>query len=111
MHTTPVVIQTMLHIYSCPQSLRDVPAVKESLHRLRKHGLIESVNEGSGYQCTERGLAWINILLETPLPTSAFLDPRNGQTVSTKRSGSLCCLLPTPLTDAEVPVVEFDDEV
>jgi len=85
MRTTPMMIQTMLHIYGCPQPLRDVPAVAQSLNRLNDNGLIEEFDmpkESCGYRCTDRGLAWINMLLETPLPTAAFLDPRNNEAVS-----------------------------
>jgi len=110
MRTTPVVIQTMLHIYSCPQYLRNVPAVTESLFRLCRQKLIEPVNEDSGYRCTDRGLCWVNMLLDTPLPTEAFLDPRNNQAVSPQFRGS-ANLLPSAITDVEVPVDPSDSDL
>jgi len=109
MRTTPVVIQTMLHIYSCPQPLRDAPAVREALYRLREHGLIEfivSANVSRGHRCTIRGLCWVNMLLGTPLPTSAFLDPRNNEAVSAEfRDAGPGVLM--PITDPEVPVTDI----
>lgn len=107
MRTTPVVVQTMLHIYSCPQPLRDVPAVAEPLGRLREYGLIESINEDSGYRCTDRGLCWVNMLLDTPLPMPAYLDPRTNEAVSAEFLVGPG--VPMAITDIEVPVVSIHD--
>ena len=95
MHITPVVIETMLRIYYySPESLRKTPAGTESLHRLRKYGLIELlVDDESGcYQCTKRGLCWVNMLLDTPLPISGFVDPRHiHRVVAVKPADSVSC--------------------
>lgn len=103
MRVTPVIVQTMLHIYGCPQPLRDVPAVSKATYTLGQYGLIESVNEDSGYRCTDRGLCWVNMLLGTPLPIEAYLDPRNGEAVSPQFRGGANAPPPV-LTDGEGPV-------
>jgi len=108
--SSPVVIQTMLHIYCVCEPLRDTPAVRDSLFGLTRDGLIRDDDErASSYRCTELGLGWITMLLSTPFPIVAFLDPRDGKPVP-KTSQEIAVGTPTTLTDASVKWSELADD-
>lgn len=83
MNTTPVVIVTMLECYylGSPQQhfdRRATPAQTEALASLAHHGLIDG-----SLRATEAGVAWIKMLLATPLPVkmTGFYDPRTDQLI------------------------------
>lgn len=72
---TPLQIVMMLHYYAIaePYAMRQPehatsPAVKEQRMALLHSDMLELDNSPSGYAVTPRGLAYIEALLEVPLP-------------------------------------------
>ena len=68
-------------------------AQRESLHKLLFEGLIRETKLGANlertYRATNKGKAWIEMILNTPLPvrTAYYEDPRTGEPV--KHNGVL----------------------
>lgn len=56
----------------------DAPAVQEGIIRFLKDGILATDNrpDGSGYQTTERGQKWLEMILSTPYPEHVWVDPR-----------------------------------
>lgn len=70
-----------------PQRWASAP-VQEFAQELVEAKLIEVINRDPdtsipmGWITTDRGSAWLKMLLATPLPVSAFMDPRNGEVIA-----------------------------
>ena len=73
--TTPNDIDVMLHYYASPtiHPRADAPAVREATEMFVREGLLEP--EGSHhYNATDKGAAWISMLLRVPFPRVAWAD-------------------------------------
>lgn len=73
---TPYDIRMMLHFYSCydrfPQY--DAPIYGERLARLMQDNLVEFIDGVP--RATKLGEAFIELLLQTPIPVAVYVDPR-----------------------------------
>lgn len=60
-----------------PHERHDAPAVSTARLRFLEDGVIEPCDSsGSGYRTTERGRKWLRMILATPYPVQAWIDPR-----------------------------------
>jgi hypothetical protein len=62
---------------------QEAPAQQDLVARFLAEELVVLIDDTRGkkyalYNTTERGRAWIDLLLETPLPVKKWLDPRKG---------------------------------
>jgi len=82
MRFPPLFIEIMLWYYTSPYDYREgdhsAPAVCEFIKRALDLQLIKKriipEEEGSQYEITERGAAWIKALCTTPLPCNCRCD-------------------------------------
>ena len=82
---TPSDITTLIHIHCRTDGLpnHDAPAVIDTILQFSADGIIEPANDRTcGYQTTDRGKALIQLLCQTPLPQTAFIDPRTQETIA-----------------------------
>lgn len=76
-------IEILLH-HHCSKAAftrADAPAYPETLEKLIELNLLEKIEFGF-IQTTERGSAFVDMVLSTPLPEVGFYDPRSGRIVS-----------------------------
>ena len=76
---TPCEIDVLLHYYTTPERHEHdtAGAVVSAISRFIKDGMIQTDSQSaSGYRVTEKGEFFITMLMSTPLPESAFVDPR-----------------------------------
>ena len=82
---TPLKINLLLHIYSiaAPFTHPDKPIYEMAKEEFIHHSLAERSDHGCGYRILPRGVAFVNMILATPLPleSEVFIDPRNGTIV------------------------------
>lgn len=73
--TTPNDIDVMLHYYVSPAKhpREEAPAVREATAKFVRDGLLEPQEEGH-YSATDRGQAWVEMLLRVPFPRKAWVD-------------------------------------
>jgi DNA-binding PadR family transcriptional regulator len=59
------------------------PAVRECIERFRSEGIIEEYSgERRGeFYTTDKGAAWLEIILRTPMPIEAWIDPRTKEVI------------------------------
>jgi len=79
---TPCHLEILMHYYVSPTVYpqHDAPAVIEYTQWLVDNGVLESHLDGeSGYEVTEKGKAWIDLILATPMPVMKWCDPRELQ--------------------------------
>lgn len=77
---TPLKLKVILHCHTdpLPHPRLDAPAVREAIEEFLAAGLIERANGPNEiYRTTERGNAWITMLLVTPYPKRAWIDAQN----------------------------------
>lgn len=81
---TPAFIETLIAIHTRPAPDFTSPTAKGVIALAQNEGLIEdtpasaSASPKKPYQLTERGRVYLQMLLDTPLPTvsTTFADPR-----------------------------------
>ena len=78
---TPLGITVVLHYYTTPEALpnSDAPAVREMVSSLIRDGILGREALGLPF-VTDRGRAWIELLLRTPFPRMAWVD-ENGNDI------------------------------
>ena len=86
MKLSPLKIELLLHIYCKPVPFDHPPAKAygDAKEEFFDRGLIAVDNtKPCGFYLTERGKAFIRLILATPLPehSNVFVDPRTGVTV------------------------------
>lgn len=82
----PNEIDVVMH-YHCrcdPHPRQHAPAVQEAIEFFLREGILDTAppDDGRGYLVTKRGEAWIELILSTPMPESAWVDPRTRQEVA-----------------------------
>lgn len=77
--TSPSDIEVLIHFYVSPEPhpRRHTPAVEDAIAMFEKDEILKRINIGSGYTVTDKGVAWLNMILETPYPEKIWIDPRN----------------------------------
>ncbi len=83
---TPLKINLLLHIYAIAEPFNhpDRPIYEQAKEEFIHHNLAQRSEHGCGYKITKRGVAFVNMILATPMPEEVtdYIDPRTGQTVS-----------------------------
>jgi len=76
MNWSPFDIKMILHFYACADRFpnENAPIYVERLRSLIDHGLIE-YREGIP-RTTELGNAFVDLLMNTPIPAVRYVDPR-----------------------------------
>lgn len=82
---TPLKVNLLLHIYGIASPFTDpnMPIYEKAKEEFIHHSLAERSDYGCGYRILPRGVAFVNMILATPLPleSEVFIDPRNGTIV------------------------------
>ena len=78
---SPSDIEVLIHCHVCPRPHPriDAPAVRDAINRFCDHGIIIYTDENT-YTTTDRGKAWLQMILNTPFPTRAWVD-KNGEVI------------------------------
>jgi hypothetical protein len=76
MLVSPGVIHDLIVVMCFPGGYASVPDGMLAL--LAEMQLIRS-SPSRGYEITERGQKWVNMLIETPLPELKWIDPRTNK--------------------------------
>ena len=79
--TTPSDLDVLLHYHVCPEPhpRAEAPAVRDAIERFMREDILE-FKKGVGFvTTTKRGRLWVEMLLATPPPESAYVDPRTGE--------------------------------
>lgn len=71
-------IGVILHYYTSsePHPRVDAPAVKDAIIKFTRAGILKESDKKGGYEVTERGYAWIDLICLTPYPVQVWIDPR-----------------------------------
>lgn len=81
MHITPYVLELVIH-HHCSYDLFprwEAPLYNPTIDELIAEGILERGDDGAPYHTTEKGKAWIEMLLATPFPEQKWIDPRKKQ--------------------------------
>lgn len=72
----PANIEVLMHYHCTPDThpKAHLDYVTEITDHLLKAGAIESDQSIKSYRTTELGAAWVKLLCNTPIPTTAFVD-------------------------------------
>ena len=72
---TPNELEILMHYYISPKPHPriDAPACQETTQKFMDDGIFE-FNGGDSYLVTEKGQAWIRMILKTPYPIPAYID-------------------------------------
>ena len=78
---TPYELRILLHYYSLPGDPEEIkaPIGPRTLTEFIRAGLIERSPEkidDADWHLTDRGLAYIKLVLDTPFPVMQWVDPR-----------------------------------
>jgi hypothetical protein len=78
MSHSPLEIEVVLHYYHSPEPHPRVnaPAVKEAIQRFVNDGILSAAEGPALLKVTDRGNAWVRMIVETPYPEGAWIDPR-----------------------------------
>lgn len=86
--TTPNDIDVLLHYHVSPtmHERASAPAVQETTERYLREGILvwiddETTRNGGYYKTTERGDAWVEMLLRVPYPRQAWVDETGTEVV------------------------------
>jgi hypothetical protein len=81
MPITPNALDILIHYYVSPKQHPrfDAPAVQESIKEFCQKGILKQNNES--FITTDKGKAWIEMILETPYPIQKFINPLTGQEI------------------------------
>lgn len=75
-HMPPGQISLLLHYHFSPAEPDRNNMTREWTDHFLSNDLIERREDGMGYTTTERGRAFVEMLCNTPLPISKWVDPR-----------------------------------
>lgn len=77
MMMTPNDLEILLHHYVSPCEFprREADAYKKAVKMFLADGVFDHEDDG-GYRVTEKGKAWIVMILSTPMPKLKYCDPR-----------------------------------
>ena len=83
--STPNGISVLLHHHSTttPHPQADAPAVREAVTNLVDGGLLQLSDDPereNGYETTDKGRMYVNMLCDTPWPEQRLVDPRRAAT-------------------------------
>ncbi len=80
---SPLEIELLIHFYACAEDhpRRNAPAVEEAICNFVLDGIFEL--RSNRIQVTEKGRAWLKVILSTEYPSLAWVD-KNGQVIDTK---------------------------
>jgi hypothetical protein len=82
---TPNDLEILIHYYvsPAPHPREEAPAVRESVKMFLTLHVLEVVDYG--FRVTEKGQAWLRLILATPLPVCGkrWIDPRTGEDIIT----------------------------
>jgi hypothetical protein len=75
---TPNDLDILIHYYVCPDIHERyyAPAVMESCREFVQSGIFVSSGEDGIFSVTEKGRAWMELILNTPMPILKWIDPR-----------------------------------
>lgn len=79
MKPSPFLFRLLFDFYALAEDPpnMDYPGVIEATEEFLKMGIIQpSKMEGKKYETSPLGDAWVQMILETPLPEIRFVDPR-----------------------------------
>lgn len=78
---SPNDIEVLIHCYlhSYPHLHIDTPEVRDTINWFRQHGIVDTTGENT-YGTTDKGAAWLQMILNTPFPTEAWVD-ENGEMI------------------------------
>jgi len=81
---TPYELCLLLHTYYSPSEhiSKGSPAYDTAIPKLIDLGVIKPMDEEVYYQTTDLGLAWVILILSTPVPVTGYLDPRNNEVIN-----------------------------
>ena len=72
---SPAYLEILIHCHCVPSPIEDSDAVELFL----RDGIIEPDPRRNGpgmYQTTDKGAAWLEMMLATPYPVNKWIDPR-----------------------------------
>jgi DNA-binding PadR family transcriptional regulator len=77
--TTPNDIEILIHCHCRPEvhPRIDAPAVQETMKRFIVDGIIEQYKTEKYFITTEKGDAWLKLILQVPYPKQAWVDSNN----------------------------------
>lgn len=75
---SPAHLKVLLHIYTTNQkhAAADESWFKDLIGQWERSGIVSQKDDGR-LDCTEKGNAWVDSILATPLPIQMWLDPRS----------------------------------
>ena len=83
---TPNALEVLIHYHTCrsPHPRLEAPAVKDDIHYFVDSGIfvkkdlcnITGPSSQYTYCVTEKGKAWLTMILRTPCPVNRWTDPR-----------------------------------
>jgi hypothetical protein len=86
MNLTPLHLEIMLHAYAHadPVPRSHAPAVQRFVHDLEDEGLLDTQFPLGALhvRATEKGKAFVAMLLNTPMPEQAWVDSRNNELIN-----------------------------
>jgi len=78
---TPNALEILIHYFVCPDPHPrfHAPAVKEAISHFLEEGILESNDslDLGTYSLTDKGGAWLTIILQTPYPKQVWIDQDN----------------------------------
>ena len=80
-HNVPMAIEVLLHYHYSPLSHPQIhaPVVKQAIERFVKDGIfMYDTGKDNQYRLTQKGTAWLNMILNTPYPEQQWIDSRTG---------------------------------
>lgn len=76
---SPLEIELLFHCYVSPERFPRIgaPAVVEALLRFKVDGILQNRGPDTDllFEVTEKGKAWIEMILSTPYPVSVWMSP------------------------------------
>ena len=76
---TPIKLDILLHCHISPTAhpQYDSPAFRVELQNLMEEDIVRSTSKENIFALTQKGEAWLRLILETPMPILQWIDPRN----------------------------------
>lgn len=74
---TPYTLTLLIHIRTSPAKfpLSNTSVYEETINTFKQNKIIKPYTEAeTGYQLTNKGIAWLKLILNTPLPKRAYVD-------------------------------------
>ncbi len=80
---TPNDIEILIHYHSCPEPHPRIhaPAVEDSIRNFLADGILElrKTDKEDTFRTTEKGRAWLQMILDTPYPTLVWVDEKGNK--------------------------------